>query len=51
MRAAEYPRLGEKVFRRQLANGLEVVVVNKPFHAKRYAFLLCATAAWISASG
>ena len=38
MRAAEYPRLGEKVFRRQLANGLEVVVVNKPFHAKRYAF-------------
>lgn len=38
MRAAEYPRLGEKVFRRRLANGLEVVVVNKPFHAKRYAF-------------
>ena len=38
MRAAEYPRLGKRFFRRRLANGLEVVVVNKPFHAKRYAF-------------
>ena len=38
MNAMEYPRLGEKVFRRRLDNGLEVVVVNKPFHAKRYAF-------------
>ena len=38
MNLSEYPRLGEKVFRRRLSNGLEVVVVNKPFHARRYAF-------------
>ena len=38
MSIKEYPRLGEKVFRRQLSNGLEVVVVNKPCHAKSYAF-------------
>jgi len=38
MYAFEYPRLGEKVFRKRLDNGLEVIVVNKPFHAKRYAF-------------
>ena len=36
MNLSEYPRLGEKVFRRRLSNGLEVVVVNKPFHARRY---------------
>lgn len=38
MTAMEYPRLGEKVFRKRLANGLEVVTVSKPFHAKSYAF-------------
>ena len=38
MSVKEYPRLGEKVFRRKLSNGLEVVVVNKPCHAKSYAF-------------
>lgn len=38
MTAMEYPRLGEKVFRGTLANGLEVIVVSKPRHAKRYAF-------------
>ena len=39
MRIQEYPRLGEKVFRRTLPNGLEAVVVSKPLHAKSYAFL------------
>ena len=39
MKMAEYPRLGETVFRQTLSNGLEVVVVHKPFHAKSYAFL------------
>ena len=34
----EYPRLGEKVFRQRLKNGLEVIVVSKPRHAKQYAF-------------
>ncbi|MDE7218714.1 MAG: insulinase family protein [Oscillospiraceae bacterium] len=38
MRAMEYPRLGERVFRKRLSNGLEVVTVSKPFHAKSYAF-------------
>ncbi len=38
MTGKEYPRLGEKVFRRTLGNGLEVIVVSKPRHAKRYAF-------------
>ena len=38
MRRFEYPRLGERVFRKKLDNGLEVVVVSKPSHAKRYAF-------------
>ena len=38
MTMREYPRLGEKLFRQTLPNGLEVVVVNKPYHAKRYAF-------------
>ena len=32
-------RLGETVFRQTLSNGLEVVTVRKPFHAKSYAFL------------
>ena len=38
MRRFDYPRLGEEVYRTTLANGLEVVVVSKPSHAKRYAF-------------
>ncbi len=38
MRTTEYPRLGEKVFRTHLSNGLEVVTVSKPFHARSYAF-------------
>ena len=38
MTAIEYPRLGEKVFRRRLDNGLEVVTVPKPLHASSYAF-------------
>ena len=38
MTAMDYPRLGERVFRKTLANGLEVIVVSKPNHAKRYAF-------------
>ena len=39
MNMREYPQLGERVFRRRLANGLETVVVSKPHHAKSYAFL------------
>ena len=38
MEVREYPRLGETVTRRTLSNGLTVLVVHKPFHAKRYAF-------------
>lgn len=38
METREYPRLGENVSRHTLANGLEVIVVHKPYHAKRYAF-------------
>ncbi len=38
MEVREYPRLGETVSRRTLSNGLTVLVVHKPFHAKRYAF-------------
>ena len=34
----EYPRLGESISRRTLPNGLEVIVIHKPFHAKHYAF-------------
>ncbi len=37
MTVMEYPRLGEKVFRRRLGNGLEVAVVSKPHYAKSYA--------------
>ena len=40
MRRFDYPRLGERVFRKKLDNGLEVVVVSKPSHAKRYAFFV-----------
>ena len=46
MNLSEYPRLGEKVFRRRLSNGLEVVVVNKPFHARRYAFFAVRYESW-----
>lgn len=38
MSTQEYPRLGEKISRRTLPNGLEVIVVHKPYHEKRYAF-------------
>ena len=38
MRELEYPRLGERVSRRTLSNGLEIFVVDKPYHAKQYAF-------------
>ena len=34
----EYPRLGEKIYRHKLANGLEIVVASKPLHARSYAF-------------
>ena len=33
----EYPKLAESVTRRRLSNGLEIVVVSKPYHAKSYA--------------
>ena len=38
MSVKEYPRLDERVSRRTLENGLEVIVVHKPRHAKQYAF-------------
>ena len=38
MEVRDYPRLGEKLTRQILPNGLEIIVVHKPFHAKRYAF-------------
>ena len=38
MSRLEYPRLAEAISRRTLPNGLEVIVVHKPFHAKHYAF-------------
>ena len=38
METREYPRLGETVSRRTLPNGLAVMVVHKPYHAKRSAF-------------
>ena len=38
MSVREYPRLDERVSRRTLENGLEVIVVHKPRHAKQYAF-------------
>lgn len=38
MDVREYVRLGETVSRRTLDNGLEILVVRKPYHAKRYAF-------------
>ena len=50
MSVKEYPRLDERVSRRTLENGLEVIVVHKPRHAKQYAFSPPATAGWICAS-
>ena len=38
MEVQDYPRLGEKVSWQTLPNGLTVVVVHKPFYARRYAF-------------
>ena len=38
MRPVLYERLGETVYRETLPNGLEVRVVPKPDHAKKYAF-------------
>ncbi len=38
MRETEYPRLGERVWRETLPNGLEVIVVRKPYHVRKYAF-------------
>ena len=34
---SDYPKLAEKLTRRRLENGLEIVVVHKPYHAKSYA--------------
>lgn len=38
MKATEYPRVGETLYRRKLPNGLEIITVSKPYHAKSYAF-------------
>lgn len=38
MRTLEYPKLAERISRSRLSNGLELVVVHKPYHAKSYAF-------------
>lgn len=38
MSITEYPKLLERVSRRTLPNGLEVIVVHKPYHARHYAF-------------
>ena len=38
MNAVQYERLGETVYRETLPNGLELRVVPKPEHAKKYAF-------------
>jgi len=38
MKVLEYPRLGEKLTRQTLPNGLEAVVVHKPLYARKYAF-------------
>lgn len=38
MKTQEYPKLSERVDRCRLSNGLEVIVVHKPYHAKSYAF-------------
>ena len=37
MRELEYPRLGERVRRQTLPNGLELIVVERPAHARSYA--------------
>ncbi len=38
MNTVQYPRVGETVHRQTLSNGLEVITVSKPYHAKSYAF-------------
>ena len=38
MKLLEYPRLGEKICRQTLPNGLEVIVAPKPLYARKYAF-------------
>lgn len=38
MSMVEYPKLRETISRTTLSNGLEVIVVHKPFHAQHYAF-------------
>ena len=38
MSTTEYPKLCESISRRTLSNGLEVIVVHKPYHAQHYAF-------------
>ena len=35
MTVKEYPRLGEKIYRHKLSNGLEVVIAGKPRQARR----------------
>ena len=37
MTAIEYPRLGEKIYRQRLDNGLELTVVSKPLHVRSFA--------------
>ena len=38
MMMKEYPRLGEKICRHRLSNGLEIAIASKPHHAQSYAF-------------
>ena len=38
MKQTFYERIGESVYREVLPNGLQVCVVLKPEHAKKYAF-------------
>ena len=38
MKQTFYERIGESVYREVLPNGLQVCVVPKPEHAKKYAF-------------
>ena len=38
MKQTYYERVGESVYREVLPNGLQICVVPKPEHAKKYAF-------------
>lgn len=40
MKVTEYPMLGERLFRRRLPNGLEVMVCPKPGFARKVAYLV-----------